>query len=144
MSALQSNFETPQTSPGFLLWQVSNKWQAAQRKALAAYDLTHVQFVLLAALAWLRDDTITQKELAAYAGTDIMMTSQVLRVLEKRGLVERTISASDKRAIHVSLTDTGQSLVNQAIVEVERVDSEFFGQLGKDATVFTASLRRLQ
>jgi len=143
MSQLRSDFETPQASPGFLLWQVSNKWQAAQRKALVAYDLTHVQFVLLASLAWLGGGLVTQKQLATYASTDIMMTSQVLRVLEKRGLVDRATSASDKRAIHVSLTDAGQSLVNEAVVEVEHVDSEFFGKLGNDIQIFAASLSRL-
>ena len=40
-------------SPGFLLWQVTNKWQAAQRAALKPFGLTHVQFVLLASLTWL-------------------------------------------------------------------------------------------
>ena len=41
-------------SPGLLLWQVTNRWQAAQRAALKPFELTHVQFVLLASLTWLR------------------------------------------------------------------------------------------
>jgi DNA-binding MarR family transcriptional regulator len=70
-------------SPGLLLWQVTNRWQAAQRAALRPFDLTHVQFVLLASLTWLDSDRppVTQKQLAEHAATDPMMTSQVLRAL---------------------------------------------------------------
>ena len=77
-------------SPGLLLWQVTNRWQAAQRAALKPFDLTHVQFVLLASLTWLDSDgPVTQKQLATHAATDAMMTSQVLRALERRGLIRR-------------------------------------------------------
>src|SRR5438093_8890715 len=50
-------------------------------RALRPLDLTHVQFVLLAC-TWLlneQGERPTQIELAAQAGTDIKMTSQVLR-----------------------------------------------------------------
>src|SRR4051794_41912041 len=77
-------------SPGLMLWRVTNAWQAAQRATLGPFDLTHVQFVLLASLAWLRaDGPVTQRELASHARTDPMMTSQVLRALEAKGLVDR-------------------------------------------------------
>ena len=50
-----------------------------------------VQFVLLASLWWLEehDEPPTQARLARQGGTDAMMTSQVLRRLEARGLLER-------------------------------------------------------
>jgi hypothetical protein len=38
----------PDKSPGFLLWQVTLRWQRKVTIALAPLDLTHVQFVLLA------------------------------------------------------------------------------------------------
>ena len=52
-AALATGFSGPDDSPGFLLWQVTNRWQAAQRAALKPHRLTHVQFVLLATLTWL-------------------------------------------------------------------------------------------
>ncbi len=45
---LRTRFASADQSPGLLLWQVTNRWQAAQRAALAPLGLTHVQFVLLA------------------------------------------------------------------------------------------------
>src|SRR5262249_57359520 len=97
-------------SPGLVLWQVTNRWQAAQRAALKPLGLTHVQFVLLASLAWLQEDgPITQKRLAEHAATDPMMTSQVLRALEARGLVERAPHPGDGRAWAGSATPHGRA-----------------------------------
>ena len=87
---LRTEFADVEESTGLLLWQVTNRWQAAQRAALQPFGLTHVQFVLTAALTWLgADGPVTQRQLADFAGTDPMMTSQVVRVLEQRGLVVR-------------------------------------------------------
>src|SRR4051794_3311958 len=62
---LATEFAGPDESPGFLLWQVTNRWQQAQRATLKAHDLTHVQFVLLATLSWqAADGPVTQKQLA--------------------------------------------------------------------------------
>ncbi|HEY2795989.1 MAG TPA: MarR family transcriptional regulator, partial [Micromonosporaceae bacterium] len=96
---LATAFSSPDDSPGFLLWRVTNRWQQAQRAALKPLGLTHVQFVLLATLAWTSaDGPVTQRDLAEAAATDPMMTSQVLRALEARGLVERASHPGDGRA----------------------------------------------
>lgn len=132
MTRLATGFERADDSTGLLLWQATNRWQSAQRAALKPFELTHVQFVLLASLTWLTaDGAVTQRALADHAATDPMMTSQVLRALEAKGLVLREQHPDDGRAILVKVTDAGASLVNRAIVAVERCDREFFGPLGE-------------
>lgn len=142
---LATEFQKAEDSPGFLLWQLSNKWQAKQRVALKAFDLTHVQFVLLATLTFTANKaSLMQKQLAEYAQTDVMMTSQVLRKLEEKGLVRREPNRHDKRAIDIRPTPAGVRLVNQAIKEVEAVDSQFFGMLRKrDLVEFIKTMRDL-
>ena len=51
--ALRTGFDSAEESTGLLLWQVTNRWQAAQRAVLQPFGLTHVLFVLAAALSWL-------------------------------------------------------------------------------------------
>lgn len=132
-------------SPGLLLWQVTNRWQAAQRAALRPFDLTHVQFVLLASLTWLDNEgPVTQKQLAEHAATDPMMTSQVLRALEGRGLIRRAQHPTDARAWALSVTKAGAALTNRALVAVEGCDAEFFAPLGRGGGRFTAQLRALR
>jgi DNA-binding MarR family transcriptional regulator len=141
---LTTGFARAEESPGLLLWQATNRWQAAQRAALKPFGLTHVQFVLLASLVWLgTDGPVTQRRLADHARTDRMMTSQVVRALERRDLLVRTAHSSDGRAWSLSATDTGAALVNRAVVVVEACDEAFFGSLGPDRGAFTRALASL-
>jgi len=129
-SRLATQFKSADDSHGFLLWKLSNQWQAQQRAALKEFDLTHVQFVLLASLTFLAGETvITQAQLARHTQIDTMMTSQVLRALEKKGLLQREPSGVDARAFTVSVTKTGEALANKAVKVVEAVDTHFFGRL---------------
>jgi DNA-binding MarR family transcriptional regulator len=118
----------PAESPGFLLWHVTLRWQRAVTAALAPLDLTHVQFVLLACTWWLTEQghTPNQLELAEQAGTDIKMTSQVLKTLENKGLLTRHPSPTDARAKTIHPTPAGTTLAHQAITTVESVDTTFF------------------
>ena len=141
---LATEFATTDDSPGLLLWQVTNRWQAAIRTALKPHGLTHVQFVLLASLAWLDTDRpVTQKHLADHAATDVMMTSQVLRTLEQRGLVRRAPHPDDGRARALSVTETGRDLANRTVAVVEACDRAFFSILGPDTGNLVDLLRRL-
>jgi len=132
-------------SPGLLLWQVTTRWQAAQRAALKPLGLTHVQFVLLASLTWLESDgPVTQRQLADHAVTDPMMTSQVLRALERRSLIRRSDHPEDGRAVAVAVTPEGAELANRANVTVEACDRAFFSRLGPGVGGFAAALRTLR
>jgi DNA-binding MarR family transcriptional regulator len=142
---LDSQFSRAEDSPGLLLWQVTNRWQAAQRAALKPHGLTHVQFVLLASLAWLAaDGPVTQRHLADHAATDPMMTSQVLRALEDRGLVTRLPHPTDKRARALTVTPAGRTLADQAVAAAESCDAAFFAPLGDQASAFTQALATLK
>jgi DNA-binding MarR family transcriptional regulator len=120
----------PGESPGFLLWHATLRWQRSVAAALAPLDLTHVQFVLLACSWWLNEqgEHPSQVRLAAQAGTDIKMTSQVLKTLEEKGLVEREVDPADTRARRLRVTRRGTRLAPRAIAVVERVDAEFFSE----------------
>ena len=143
--SLATRHDRADDSPGLLLWQVSNRWQAAQRAALKPFDLTHVQFVLLAALTYLEPSgPVTQRALADMAATDPMMTSQVLRTLEGRDLVHRPPHPTDRRARAVAVTEAGRDLVNQAVVAVEACDTAFFAGLGGSLPAFIEALRTLR
>lgn len=132
-------------SPGLLLWQVTNLWQRRQKAALKELDLTHVQFVLLASLAWLsrNDAPVAQARIAEHAKTDAVMTSEVLRTLQRKGLVERRPHPDDTRAKSLKLTPEGTVIVKQAVKLVEQADREFFAPLNDEAEELTWMLRRL-
>jgi DNA-binding MarR family transcriptional regulator len=121
----------PNESPGFLLWHATLRWQRGISKKLAPLGLTHVQFVLLASLWWLNQQGLdpSQVALARFAGTDVKMTSQALRSLERKGLLERAVDPSDTRARRLRTTSKGSRLAPRAITAVEGVDAEFFREV---------------
>jgi DNA-binding MarR family transcriptional regulator len=72
-----------------------------------------------------------------------MMTSQVLRTLEERGLVRRAPHPDDGRARALAVTDEGRSLANRTVAVVEHCDREFFATLGEDVGGLVRLLGRL-
>ena len=145
LNKMPTKFEKPDESPGFLLWQTMNLWQRKMRAALRESGLTHVQFVLLVSTVWLNDHgrEATQVMIARFAHADVMMTSQVLRSLEKKDLVLRLKNPEDTRAHLISPTEKGRNLIGKAIKVVEDTDSAFFAILDNNMSELTEMLRKL-
>lgn len=133
----------PGDSPGFLLWRTTLEWQRGITRALKPLDLTHVQFVLLACTWWLdtKGERPNQQVLARQAGTDVKMTSQVLRRLEAKGLLQRRVDTHDSRAKKLGMTPAGSALAQRAIAAVEEVDAQVFGDAAPDLAKVLQRLR---
>jgi DNA-binding MarR family transcriptional regulator len=144
-SRFPSRFATPAASPGFLLWRATLAWQRALRAALEPLGLTHVQFVLLAVAGWHAAEIVepSQAQVGRVAGTDPMMTSQVLRTLEARGLVTRAARGGDRRARGVALTGAGEALLARALPVVEDADEAFFARADGHAALLRGLLASL-
>lgn len=125
------NFTDPEESSGYLLWQLTMLWQRKMKKELEKIDLTHTQFVLLAALAWLSETgkVVTQVDISNHAKTDRMMTSKVLRTLQEKGFINRTEHLTDTRAKSVIITELGNRAIRKATKIVDSVDLSFFSSV---------------
>jgi DNA-binding MarR family transcriptional regulator len=125
-----SLYETPDESPGYLLWRVSVRWRSAIEHALKPLHLTHPQFVILATLSWLTQDgaLVNQAEVGQLAGLDPNTTSQILRGLEKKSIIQR-IALQDERSKNPVLTEQGKNMLAQALPIVEKIDIQFFNTL---------------
>ena len=137
-------FADPRENPGYLLWQVTMQWQRAMGQALAPLELTHTQFVLLAALRWLslpEGAVVTKSDVARHAGVDRMMASKVIRGLAKRGLIAQAPHPTSGRAQMIELTETGLAGFRAALRVVGAVDATYFGE---DAGAAVELLARLE
>jgi len=147
VNPLGSRHAGPKESPGFLLWQLAMRWQQALRPALAALDLTHAQFVLLASAAYLgstaaeEDGPVTQKVLGDHARLDAVTTSEVLRTLEAKGLIERHPHPGDARARAVAVTRAGKALARKAIPAVEEADAAYFREHATEVAALAALVK---
>lgn len=125
------SFETPEQSPGFLLWRMMTAWQRLIKKALEPYELSHAQFVIMAASKWFaeHEEEATQVNIVVQTGLDKMTVSKSLKKLVAQKLMLRVENEKDTRAKLVSLTRRGNKLIEKLVPVVEGIDREFFGVL---------------
>lgn len=139
------SYTEPEENTGYLLWQVTMKWQLSMNRALRAMGLTLTQFSLMAGLYWLnkKEQQVTQQQLADFANTDKMMTSKVLTILEKKQFVKKANNPRDSRAKLLTITDKGTQTLREAYDIVQQVDVSFFRNVVKDKVVFDKFLLKL-
>ncbi|CAN5870731.1 MarR family transcriptional regulator [soil metagenome] len=118
-------------STGFLLWQAGNAWQRKIKSVLDPIGITHVQFLLLDALDHLGGlkHPVSQVTLSRVAGTDVMMTSKVIRLLEKKKLITRKVSKTDARIYLLEMTREGSRVIVKAKDLVGETEEKIFTKL---------------
>ena len=136
-AALEDRLETfprPEESFGFRLWHVLHAWQRRASAALAPLDLTHMQFVVLSITFWLAHlgETPSQSRIASFGQIDRMTLSNILRLLEDKGYVERRPHPDDPRANRVDLTQPGRAALLDAKRLMLATQEAFFGRLTAD------------
>lgn len=108
------------------LQQQSTQVFQAQTQA-AGLDLTSVQFAALDAIA--QQPGIDQASLAATISFDRATIGGVIDRLESKGLVQREVSAQDRRARRLQLTPEGKQLLAASRPVVETLQAEILAPL---------------
>lgn len=89
---------------------------------LSVFDITPVQYAVLYCL-W-ENDKRSPKEIAERLKLENSTISGILERMEKKGLIERSISKEDRRYIQVMLTEKGANLKDAVLTAVEEVNNE--------------------
>ena len=141
--------EPLEPTPGYLVWRLAMRWQAAVDRAVAPLELTHAQYSLLASLRGLTrsGDKPSQRELADFTGLDPIFVSKLVRALEQKDLIERGPHPADTRAVELSLTTDGTQLIDRAIKVVHSLLDDLLAPLGgydsPTTKKFSSMLQRL-
>ena len=99
------------------LVQLSFLIQAVLLRIGTAHDVSIIQIRLLGVL---RDREPGMMELAKYLNLDKSSVTGLIDRAERRGLVQRTTTPEDGRAIRVSVTAIGRALIAEVTGEIER------------------------
>lgn len=102
----------------------------AAHSHLIKHRLTDTQFGILETLFHLGG--MCQKELADKNLTSTANVTTVIDNLEKRKLVERVRSETDRRYITVNLTESGKELIAQIFPDHAKIIARCFGSLSKE------------
>ena len=100
------------------------------RTQAAGFDMTSVQFAALDAIG--QQPGIDQASLAATIGFDRATIGGVVERLEQKGLLQRAISAHDRRARQLELTPEGRKLLKASRPVVEAPQAEILAPLSDD------------
>lgn len=96
----------------------------------AAFDLTPLQYSALRALEEIGPSD--QIRIAEVTAMDRTTVANVLANLERRGLVRRQVSKTDRRAKTVFLQPAGQTLLENAQAAVNAAQAKFLEPLSAD------------
>lgn len=122
------------------LHQQSTQVFQAQTQA-AGFDLTSVQFAALDGIA--EQPGIDQSSLAATISFDRATIGGVIDRLEQKGLVQRVVSAQDRRARRLHLTSEGEQLLVASRPVVEALQADILAALSPaERAVFLTLARK--
>jgi DNA-binding MarR family transcriptional regulator len=122
------------------LYATSRAVMKAYTPLLTPLGLTYPQYLVLVAL-W-ESEPQKVNELADRLSLDSGTLSPLLKRLEAAGLVERSRSTKDERAVEVALTAAGRALQKKAPEVVSRID-ELFGLKPEEMRRLQTTLRSI-
>lgn len=124
----------------FLLTGAQHTVFQGLKKDLEQYDLTPIQYGVLKCIWQL--DLHNPKDIAEYLGIENSTISGILDRMEKKDLIERSISPEDRRFIHVELTKTGRALEEPVNKTVEEFNQRALSQFTPEETEQLRSMLR--
>lgn len=94
--------------------------------------MTHFEYQVLAMLSDAPDRTLRMTRLGLQTNATLPRLSHVVKRLEDRGLVQRSVAAEDKRAINARLTEEGfAAIVDAAPGHLRTVREHVFDPLSR-------------
>jgi len=127
---LNTRYAKAEESPGFLLWKAANLLQRSHARCLSGVGLTPSQASLMMCLVHMAaQGVVTPTRIAARSGMDKMLVSDLIAVLERKGLLRKSPNPADRRSIVVVASDAGVRAANEAVALIEADDRRFFAQV---------------
>ena len=123
------------------LERIDNLVRAQERLLCNQYDLQPIQLRMLYYLSICNRYSNTPASVTDYVQLTKGTVSQSLKALENKGYIEKQADARDKRQIHLSITESGQTLLAQLPPALLQEVSKILGEAAAQEAV--AVLHRL-
>lgn len=113
--------------PGYLVRRLHQIHIGLFAEEFAGQDITPIQFGMLSVLySGVEMDQLT---LSSAVGIDRTSGADVIKRLERRGLVSREPSARDRRAMAIKISDQGKEIVDASRARMVRAQERLMGPL---------------
>lgn len=125
-------------SPFLMLMQTSKAIHERIKLEMINYNLSITEFSVLEVLYYKGKQNIHQISQKVLISSGSM--TYVIDKLEQKGFLERSACPDDRRVIHVSLTDTGNELMEKIMPEHQEIVDDMFSSLNTEETELLVSL----
>ncbi|MDF2372428.1 MAG: MarR family winged helix-turn-helix transcriptional regulator [Rhizobiaceae bacterium] len=116
--------------PAHLIRRAQQRFAALFNERLGHTTLTAPQMSVL--IVVLQNENLEQKGVAAAAVLDPMTVSDIIRRLERKGLLRRDRSDRSPRGHLISLTDEGQALMKEIQPSLDAIQEELLCDLSQE------------
>jgi DNA-binding MarR family transcriptional regulator len=106
-------FDSPEQEAYLALWRTYDRLRAIEDELFAGFDLTAQQYNLLRLLRSAQPEAVPTLTLAERLVSRAPDITRMIDKLEERGLVTRTRSVKDRRAVLVAITEAGTLLLDR-------------------------------
>ncbi|MCR5349600.1 MAG: MarR family transcriptional regulator [Acholeplasmatales bacterium] len=97
----------------FPTYAVFNKILRRYQPLLKELDLTYTQYIIMMVM-W-EKEVVNEKEIGEALYLKPNTLTDTLRLMEKKGLIEKKKNEKDKRHLIISITEKGRKLKNKAV-----------------------------
>jgi DNA-binding MarR family transcriptional regulator len=118
-------------------------WNLQTTKLLKPFDISWQQFNILRILRGRKGQPATVKLLTERMIDKMSNASRLVEKLRKKGLVERTECADDRRRVDILLTDAGRELVETATAELDARMAELLADINDEQALLINELMEL-
>ncbi len=130
------------TRPGYLVRRLHQIHAGLFAEECAAFDITPVQYAILTVLA--DGGSLDQVTLSTAVGIDRASGADVIKRLQRRRLLTRVASDTDRRAKLVQITPEGRAVVGRMHSAMERAQDRLIRPLAPaEQTEFTRLMQKL-
>ena len=91
----------------------------------------------------IEEDGLSPKELGARCVIDKSTITSLLNKMEKQGFIKRTNDKTDKRAIHIWLTDTGRMFGKKVIKNGQDIDNAALSKLSPEQRTYLENILKV-
>ena len=120
---------------GYTLMHAAQTWRTEATTVLKPHGLTVPQFLVVMALyrqarhEWA---PLSQVDITTQLGMDANTTSQIVRGLERRGILHRTAHPDDARARALTLTPAGLETCRNASADARGLNDTYFSVISAE------------
>lgn len=114
---------------GEALFMTTHAWRTELDRRLRPLGFSHSRWLLLLHLS--RHDGCTQNELAFHMGIEAPTLVRLVDHMEREGLLTRRVSATDRRAKNLFLSESGIQVVEEIRTYANDLRKEIFSDLSQ-------------